>query len=206
MDDGSRSRLVLDAGGVLLTEPIPELLYALSEQSTRSLADVTRFFDARLHDDLWAGRSAPAVFWTRLLDYCGLQPDQADHWERFFVARLVPNVDRATLRSWYDAVGEIVVLSNHVTPWLLPALDRAGSLDLISEVFVSDVSGHVKPDARAFAPVLDRLDDPSRALYVDDRAHNVAAARRVGIPAIVADPAGSWRQTVSHWTRSHQLP
>lgn len=206
MGDGSRPSLVLDAGGVLLTEPIPELLYALSEHGTQPLADVTRYFDGQLHDDLWAGRLAADAFWIRLLDYCGLERSQADRWERFFVSRLAPNVDRDTLQSWHDSVDAILVLSNHLTPWLLPALERARLLDLISEVYVSDVSGFVKPDVRAFEPVLNHLDDPSAALYVDDRAPNVATSRRLGIPAIIADAAGSWRKVVDHWTRFDDLP
>lgn len=59
--------------------------------------------------------------------------------------------------------------------------------DLFDEEFTSFDAGMIKPDLEYYKYVLDKikLDDPATALFVDDKAVNVDAARSLGIHGIV---------------------
>ncbi|GAA4896171.1 hypothetical protein GCM10023405_14260 [Streptomonospora salina] len=68
-------------------------------------------------------------------------------------------------------------------------------------VEISSVTGLIKPDSAAFLHALDGR-CPRSALYVDDKAANVRAARDVGISSLQADPAGDWIDEVERWLGS----
>lgn len=60
------------------------------------------------------------------------------------------------------------------------------SVALLDDVLVSGVEGMAKPDLRIFELAIARWGlDPSRTLFIDDSAHNVEAARRAGLHAIL---------------------
>lgn len=66
-------------------------------------------------------------------------------------------------------------------------LERDGLAGLIDRRFYTSEMDHVKPDRRAFAPVLDALgvSDPSRAVFVGDRLHDdVWGAQSAGMRAV----------------------
>jgi 2-haloacid dehalogenase len=52
--------------------------------------------------------------------------------------------------------------------------------------FISGLEGVIKPDSEYFERALERFNlRPDEVLFVDDRADNVAAARALGMPAVV---------------------
>jgi 2-haloacid dehalogenase len=57
---------------------------------------------------------------------------------------------------------------------------------LLQMVVVSGEVGMIKPDPRIYRLLLDRCGiDPRRAVFIDDVAANVEAARRLGLHGIV---------------------
>jgi 2-haloacid dehalogenase len=52
--------------------------------------------------------------------------------------------------------------------------------------FISGLEGVIKPDSEYFERALERFNlHPDEVLFIDDRADNVAAARALGMPAVV---------------------
>lgn len=84
----------------------------------------------------------------------------------------------------------------HQARW---AADHRELLARFATVFVSSDIGHRKPQAQAFLHVAGRIGvAPSRILFFDDNADNVAGARAVGMQAVrvrsVADVAAALRE------------
>lgn len=66
-------------------------------------------------------------------------------------------------------------------------LERDGLAGLIDARFYTSEMDHVKPDSRAFLPVLDALDvaDPAKAVFVGDRLHDdVWGAQSAGMRGV----------------------
>ncbi len=90
--------LVLDAGGVLLAEPIPDLLAAMAESGGTSLADVTTYFEQTLYYPLWSGRMPPEEFWALLRRASGAAAS-GQYWESYFLDRLRPTAAHGAARG-----------------------------------------------------------------------------------------------------------
>ena len=84
---------------------------------------------------------------------------------------------------------EVWCLSNDVSRWSIKLRDRFALNSLFAGFVISGDIGHRKPSAQAYRCLLDRLGTTPQ-LFVDDRAHNVAAAQDLGIPAARFDPGG----------------
>ena len=82
-------------------------------------------------------------------------------------------------------------LTNFSAETYRPTFDRFGFLRWFDGILVSGDVKLIKPDARIFELLIERFAiDPYRAVYIDDVAANVAAARPFGIHAIhFTDPA-----------------
>jgi HAD superfamily hydrolase (TIGR01509 family) len=91
------------------------------------------------------------------------------------------------------------ILSNHRSPWLEPRLERFDLDRFFERVLVSDRIGHAKPDAGAFAPL---LESRSPLLFLDDRKRNVEAARALGIEAVHLTHDAPWLATVDRFVLS----
>jgi putative hydrolase of the HAD superfamily len=75
------------------------------------------------------------------------------------------------------------VLSN-AWPHMRARLSEAGIAGLVDEVVLSCEVGWAKPDPRIFSEALRRLGaEPGAALFIDDTAGHVAAARSLGLAA-----------------------
>lgn len=78
------------------------------------------------------------------------------------------------------------VLSNRINPltWLAR---RGGQLKDFDPVFFYSDIGYSKPDPEAYNAVLEELRLTSdQCLFVDNRSHNITAARQLGIKTIEA--------------------
>ena len=92
-----------------------------------------------------------------------------------------------------------VLLSNASHTYLLPIMDRLGLNNLFERVFVSSEIGFAKPDKRAFSFVLEQMEiEAGQAIMVDDSAHNIEAARSMGIEGIVFDPSIDIFKEIKH--------
>lgn len=77
------------------------------------------------------------------------------------------------------------------------ARERFAVLDRLDGVVVSGEEGRAKPDAEFFAVLVDRYRlVPERAVFVDDNAGHVQAARRLGFDAVVFTDPGSLRSAL----------
>ncbi|MGW7522996.1 HAD hydrolase-like protein [Streptomyces sp. NPDC054783] len=188
--------LLLDACGVVLGEPMEPLFRAVAASSGLRPAVVAQLFRQRFRDDLWAGRMDEASFWTSLAAACGMERAPAV-WRTVVCLsmRALPAVHR--LPSW-GRQARLVLLSNHRHEWLVPRLEALALTGHFSDVWISSITGAVKPDPTAYDRPLGST-DLAQALYVDDKLANVAAARSLGVRSLLADADGRWTDEVDAW-------
>lgn len=97
--------------------------------------------------------------------------------------RWLPGVE-AVLTELRAAGVEMHALSNYPV-WFELIEQRLGLSRYLEWSFVSCRTGVRKPDAGAYLGAARRLGrDPRECLFVDDRAHNCAAAEALGMPAL----------------------
>ncbi len=200
--DGSlRPRLlVLDAGGVLLTDPMPALFSHLARVSGRPRADLVNDFHRTIRDDLWTGRLGPEVG-RHFAALAGLPVEGAEERLTAIIEdhlRPFHGVDH--LAEW-SRLGEVWILSNHRRAWLEGALKQYGIAEHVSRVFVSDELGVAKPEPAMFEAVLaewgGRADE---VLVADDQAANMTAAQHAGMFGVYArGGADAWVDEVGTW-------
>jgi dCTP deaminase len=193
-------RLLLDAGGVLVTEGsvVEALLGQVAslavEQSDRNgdmpilfedqCRIVRAFWDSSIRVDLWSGRIG-------INDAVGRLRTQFS-----ITSEIVWNPHELKPLPWAERALKLLpsrtaVLSNHRSEWLLPAFARFG---WSVPAFVSDQLGFVKPDRGIYSHCLARwgVTNPSEVLFVDNKQANVDAAIELGMHGLLADPEGKW--------------
>ena len=105
----------------------------------------------------------------------------------------LPGMEALLAKLAADGV-EMHTLSNY-TPWSEHLDARLGVSRYASWRFVSWRTGVRKPDAAAYLGPLEALGvDAADVLFVDDREVNAAAARAVGMQAVVFDGAEGMRR------------
>jgi epoxide hydrolase-like predicted phosphatase len=78
----------------------------------------------------------------------------------------------------------VALLSNDSLE-LRPRLETLGIHTLFDPLVISAQIGVMKPDARAYQAVLDRIGcEPSQAIFIDDMPANIAGAEAVGLRGI----------------------
>lgn len=203
----SRPLLVLDVGGVLLTDPMPILFDRLAEAGGRPRNEIYGFYQANLRNRFWSGEIGESDLWSGLLPASGLGLDEEPKWRAAVVEwqTPLPAIDR--LAGW-AARADIEILSNHRTAWIRPLLEAAGvtlpavgeeGSGLIRRALVSEETRLVKPDADAFVAALQIAPRDGRVIFADDQRPNVAAAPIVGLPSILVDPDGNWMAEIDRW-------
>jgi FMN phosphatase YigB (HAD superfamily) len=197
----ARPLLILDAGGVLVTEPIPRLLRALAAKSPLPYEELARRYERNLYYDLWRGRLSERDFWPALAEQAGID-GPVGAWREFFLYSLRPLPALRHVPVWAEEA-DVFVLSNHLPQWLEPVLVRAGVRDHVSGLFISSQIGHVKPEREAFECVLRAKPAAcTDILLVDDNARNIEAARDLGMDTLLADEAGAWCSDAERWLRT----
>jgi epoxide hydrolase-like predicted phosphatase len=185
--------VVFDIGGVL------EITQDLSP--TRSQDSVTRAWEARLGlapgeidermRDAWIGGSIGAItlddVHQALQDRLGLDDEQlaafmADLWREYLGTANTELIEYARgLRPRYRTG----ILSNSFVGAREREQAAYGFEDLVDEIIYSHECGISKPDPRCYDLVCERLGvRPEEAVFVDDYAPNVEAAREAGLHAI----------------------
>ena len=80
-------------------------------------------------------------------------------------------------------------------------------LDLFDAVFCSGDEGVVKPDPVAFEVILKRLSlEAEEAVFIDDTASHVEAARKLGLQGIVFTTAEALMDDLGHILDAEQGP
>lgn len=173
--------LVLDVHGVVLNNPLPDFVAQLP--APRGALEPARARWARARRAFWEGRLSEERLWAELAP--GADPAEL---RRALEARYAPGPYHPYLM---DSSHRCWLLSNHRQAWLLPRLRRFGLADRFERVLVSDQLGAAKPSYAAFAPVIEAAKS-DRVTFVDDNPRNVAAARRLGLCAVLADDQLDW--------------
>ncbi len=182
-------RVVLfDVMDTVLVDPFRDALAAgttvpLDELFRRRDADLWPAFErGELDEDgYWAGWSA-----------AGIDHDRAAfHAARRAGTRWVDGM--AELLDDLDGVVERVTASNY--PVWIEELAADHLVGRFEHVIASHHLGVRKPDAAFFTRLLERIDASAHeAVFVDDRAVNVAAAEEVGIASHLFEDAGTLRR------------
>jgi 2-haloacid dehalogenase len=200
--DRSVARLksvVFDVGNVLVDwnpRAFFQRLIADPARLDRFLGEVATLEWHTQHD---AGRS----FVETSAELIALHPDEADHirlWgERFDeqIGDLLPGM--ADLVADLDSRGvPLYAITNFSHEFWPPFRVREGALlDRFRDILVSGEVKLVKPDPAIYALALDRFGlAPGEALFVDDRAENVAAAEDGGFVGHVFRDAATLRDAL----------
>lgn len=177
---------LFDLYGVIMRNQDPEAIAAIER--------AVGFGGTRLWDVYWATRDdfdAGAIsghdYWLRVAELIGRRlPDpeavlatEIDGWshaDEQMVAYVLGLAAGHPVGVLSNLPSELADHVEATQPWLA---------DLASVTCSSRV-GMVKPDPRIYQIALSGLGlPPDEVLYVDDRLDNVAAARRLGMPAVV---------------------
>ena len=191
--------VIFDFGRVISAQKPPSLFHTYERDLGLTPNTInTIMFQSGAWEEALRGRKTVEEFWQAIGPELGLKAAaeieafhhryHADEAVNEGVLRLIRR-----LRRRY----KLAVLSNS-PPGLTHWLDSWKILDLFHVVFCSGDEGIVKPDPRAFARTLARLDvKPEEALFIDDTPEYVAAARALGLRAVVFTTADRLEEAVT---------
>jgi len=136
--------------------------------------------------DALLGRMTLDGFWEAVGPKLGLRTSEGiSRFRHRFEADEAPNRAVVGLILRLRGRCRLAVLSNS-PPGLSRWLEKWGILDCFDVVFCSGEEGVAKPNPRAYLETLERLGvEPSEAVFVDDEAVNVDAARRLGLRTVL---------------------
>ena len=169
--------VVFDCFGVLATgtwSQFCEQHFAGDEAKLSLARDLNRASDG--------GYLTDAEYYGELAMLTGIEPARIAEQlhEGIVINESLFRYIRDELRGKY----KIGLLSNVGSDWLYGSFTDE-QLALLDAKVLSHDSGYVKPDARAYELIAERLGvDPSECVFVDDMEHNVAGARVVGMEAV----------------------
>ena len=175
------SALVLDWGGVFVHRPHGSARRALERRLGLEPGGLGAFFKEDDWIRLSTGRLGEAEFWNRVCDSFPVRPNAVlarRVWDHLFED--VPR--RRVMLELLDRLRGRVRLGllSNAGPGLRAHLDPL--LGHFDDVVISAEVGCRKPEPEIFKLALRRLGAaPPETLFVDDFAHNCAAARELGI-------------------------
>ena len=182
-------RLLLDAGGVLVTNGVMTAFFAtLGLPQEAAWAE----WQARYRAPFWRGEIGIDETFDQMRSWATSQGGRHVPYDPHQHMTLLPWAHDAAVLPCRKAV-----LSNHRHEWLLPALRPIASQ--FDAIFVSDMLRTRKPEPAAFTFALCAwgVHDPSEVIFVDDQAQNLDQARSMGMRVVKADPASrSWVDVV----------
>lgn len=197
--------LILDAGGVLVSEPMPALIGQLEADSALAPGEAEAFYRRELREPLWEGRLGIEEFWQRLI--AGTQVSGAPEIYRAIVEQgFHPLPALARLPEWSQQA-QITVLSNHRHEWLRPLLAQAAVLGCIDHLLISSEINVCKPALRAFELAKQTAGPQTeRMLFIDDQPKNIDPARaQAELPGMVAARSEGWIERCERWLAGGEL-
>jgi FMN phosphatase YigB (HAD superfamily) len=183
--------LLLDIGGVLVHDPMHELLDEMSSLSEKSYQELKTWYEENLRYPLWSGSIDEDTFWAEILLYSEAGYNM-DHWREYVLSSCRPLAAAARIKDLLG-VAPISAISNHRHEWIRPVLNEWGIDKYLEKIFISSETGEVKPDPEAIEYALNDLNiSPEEAIFVDDQERNTKSAEEMGLRVILADPDGDW--------------
>lgn len=186
----SRLQLVLDAGGVIVTN-LPELWKELADIAEIPYSMLREKYKLELRDTLWTGQIGEEGFWDWMIDYIPRLTVEEGRALMSKHLRALTAYDR--IPAWSE-FADIHLLSNHRHEWLLPVLEPIRSY--LSSVTISSQSSCCKPATQIYELVQSKLQVHEPVLFVDDSERNLVPARELGWGTLLADEEGIWMRQV----------
>ncbi|GMK37119.1 hypothetical protein PCCS19_01720 [Paenibacillus sp. CCS19] len=185
-------QLVLDVGGVLLSNLTPTFWTQLVEHTGVEHSLIRSRYKQEIRDDLWSGAIEEPQFWQWMNQYC---PSLSEEVGRGMIMdNLVPLASLERLASWQQ-LADLHILSNHRTEWLAPKL--ADHAHCFTSITVSSSAGCFKPNLRIYEHAANAIDSArGPILFIDDSPANLKQAESLGWAVLLADPAGEWLDKV----------
>lgn len=196
MSTNNRIRVVLfDVGGVLIElSGLPQLLAWLGNRHTSDQI-ITLWLKSPCVRAFEAGKIPSEIFAEQLIAEFALPISREEYLEAFnrWIVKVLPGAAELVRRVPKNYIRATLCNSNVVHwPHVEKQRDLIGAFD---HLFVSHLTGKIKPDDEAFQNVFDTLGcKPAETLFLDDSSLNVEAAKKLGINAFqVKGPADAER-------------
>jgi haloacid dehalogenase superfamily, subfamily IA, variant 3 with third motif having DD or ED len=189
----ARVQLVLDVGGVLLTNLTPTFWTQLVERTGVDYTEIRSRYKSEVRDDLWSGAVEEPQFWQWMNQYCPTLTEEDGR--SMIMENLVPLPSLERLTRW-KRLADIHILSNHRTEWLNPKL--ADYVQHFASMTVSSAAGSFKPNRSIYEQAAAAIgaDVNGPILFIDDSANNLEQAEALGWSVLLADEAGEWMDKV----------
>ncbi|ASS68467.1 MULTISPECIES: HAD-IA family hydrolase [unclassified Paenibacillus] len=195
-----RPQLVLDAGGVLVTNLTPSMWRELADISGHGYGELRDSYKRDIAGRLWTGEQAAPEFYRWI---AGFHPDWTEgDAEKLLRSHLLPLPAMDRLPELARSA-DVHLLSNHVSEWLRPVLEPAA--EWLASLTISSEEGLSKPDPALLERCAGKLEPGAPVLFVDDSPRNVAAAEAFGWHALLADDDGLWVDAASERLRAMKL-
>lgn len=181
--------IIFDVGGVMVRTEDMAHRQRLAADLGLSLEAL---YDIVFNNDTWnlaqTGQMANDDHWQAVSRRLGLAwPDEANAFRTAFFAGDRLDRDLLVLIQRLRSRYKIALLSNaprDLRRWIAEAWDIPA--DTFDAIVISAEVGTMKPDPEIYRIALARLDvAPDEAIFVDDLAENVRAARALGMEAIL---------------------
>jgi glucose-1-phosphatase len=193
--------LLFDLGGVMLRVDIALAFQAWARYSTFTSEEIaTRFRSLTVLEDHERGAIDDQAFFLLLRHQLSLDasvPAIEAGWNSIFVSEIEPTrrlAEQAGARVPCYALTNST--ASHLATWPVKFPELAATFN---RVFASFQLGYRKPEAEAFLRVCTEIGlQPAEVVFFDDSPTNAAAARAVGMSAIVVSSA----QDVEHGLRA----
>lgn len=180
-----KPQLILDIGGVLITNLSPMFWQQIAAISGVSAHTVTERFKLEIKQALWTGVIRVDDFWDWLHTEFSIDHIAAQQLLR---TNLSPLPAMRHLEAW-SLTADIHLLSNHRIEWVMPLIEPVSSF--ISSITISSQSGTTKPNLAIFQEVQAHLQN-NNVLFVDDQEKNMNQATALGWRTLLADSQGAW--------------
>lgn len=185
-------QLVLDVGGVLLSNLTPTFWTQLVDRTGVEHAFIRSRYKQEIRDDLWSGAITEPQFWQWMNQYCSSLTEEEGR--AMILDNLVPLMSLKRLEQWKQ-LADLHILSNHRTEWLTPKL--ADHAHHFKSLTVSSSAGSFKPNLSIYEHAADAIGiTEGPILFIDDSAANLAQAQTLGWSVLLADSSGEWLDKV----------
>lgn len=201
-----RRVIVFDLGGVVVRWT-DAWLFARVARDLRLPPGRVRRAMLRAEGPLEAGRISLGEFWDRVSRSLRrpIPPATRRQWVGLFRSRARLRTDVAAWIGELRGAGRAVACFSNTDPDHLRVIRARGWLAPFSPAILSYRIGAIKPARRAFDRARRALRRRgSEIFFLDDRAENVAAARRAGWRAARFVSTTQARRAVARWRRPRQ--
>lgn len=181
--------VIFDVGGVLIKTEDHSHRRKLENELGLSAGQTDQIvFNSKKGQMAQIGEISDQELWKWIADYLQLGEDIFDFQERFWAGDQLDKDLIDYIRSLRPAV-QTAIISN-ATDALRNSLDENHQIiDAFDLIVVSAEEKVMKPDPEIYQITLARLGhQPEECIFIDDFAHNVEAARDLGLNAIHYQP------------------